>query len=176
MASLMVWGEQNYRQAKRARLPSSSTVLKSYCFLTSACENICYRSRPPRAQPSPLPFMNSASPSIVIIPGVVALLLCLLFTYLYQQSRQVYFRAWQIAWACYSIYYALDAFHYYRPPAHAALFFGSLFSMAMGVSIFVSTRLTRGSLRFRWYDWALALAGTAAACIDLRSSLLETAP
>src|SRR6202044_2266311 len=120
--------------------------------------------------------MNSIATSIVIIPGVVALLLCLLFTYLYQQSRQAYFRAWQIAWACYSIYYALDAFHYFRPPALAALFLGSLFSAAMGVSIFVSTRLTRGSLRFRWYDWALALAGAAAACIDLRSRLLGTAP
>jgi len=43
--------------------------------------------------------MNSISTSIVVIPGVVALLLCLLFSYLYQQSRQLYFRAWQIAWA-----------------------------------------------------------------------------
>jgi len=119
--------------------------------------------------------MNSIATSIVIIPGVVALLLCLLFTYLYQQSRQAYFRAWQIAWACYSIHYALDAFRYYRPPAHAAFFFSSMFSVAMGVSIFVSTRLTRGSFRFRWYDWAVALAGTAAACIDLRSRLLGTA-
>src|SRR5271163_4457898 len=116
--------------------------------------------------------MNSIATSIVIIPGVVALLLCLLFTYLYQQSRQAYFRAWQIAWACYSIHYALDAFRYFRPPANAAFFLSSLFSAAMGISIFVSTRLTRESFRFRWYDWALALAGTAAAGIDLRNSLL----
>ena len=75
--------------------------------------------------------MNSISTSIVIIPGVVALLLCLLFSYLYQQSRQLYFRAWQIAWACYSIHYALDAFRYYRPPALAAFFASSLFSVAM---------------------------------------------
>src|ERR1700685_2192631 len=95
--------------------------------------------------------INSIATSIVIIPGVVAVLLCLLFTYLYQQSRQAYFRAWQIAWACYSIHYALDAFRYYYPPAPAAFFFSSLFSIAMGVSLFVSTRLTRGSLRVRWY-------------------------
>ena len=116
--------------------------------------------------------MNSIATSIVIIPGVVALLLCLLFTYLYEQSRQTYFRAWQIAWACYSIHYALDAFRYYHPPADAAFFFSSLFSAAMGVCIFVSTRLTRGPFRFRWYDWALALSGTAAACFDLRNRLL----
>jgi hypothetical protein len=54
--------------------------------------------------------MNSIATSIVIIPGVVALLLCLLVhRTCYQQSRQAYFRAWQIAWACYSIHYALDA-------------------------------------------------------------------
>src|ERR1700728_2190029 len=117
--------------------------------------------------------MNSISTSIVIIPGVVAFLLCLLFSYLYQQSRQLYFRAWQIAWACYSIHYALDAFRYFRPPAVAAFFASSLFSVAMGVSIFVSTRLTRTSFRFRWYDGALALTGTLFACLDLRTLLLS---
>ena len=115
--------------------------------------------------------MNSISTSIVIIPGVVALLLCLLFSYLYQQSRQVYFLAWQVAWACYSIHYALDALRYYRPPAQAAFFISSLFLVAMGVSIFVSTRLTRSSFRLRWYDWALTSAGTVLAGIDLRNRL-----
>jgi len=119
--------------------------------------------------------MNSVSTSIVIIPGVVALLLCLLFYYLYQQSRQVYFRAWQIAWACYSIHYGLDAYRYYRPPAAAAFFTSSLFLVAMAVSIFVSTRLTRTSFRFQWYDWVLALAGVALAFVDLRFQLLATA-
>jgi len=116
--------------------------------------------------------MSSVATSIVIIPGVVALLLCLLFWYLYQQSRQAYFLAWQIAWACYSIHYALDALRYYRPPAHAAYFASSLFSVAMAVSIFVSTRLMRGSFRWRWYDGGLALAGMAAACFDLRNRML----
>src|ERR1700691_5434323 len=43
----------------------------------------------------------------------------------------------------------------------------------MAVSIFVSTRLTRSSFRFRWYDWALALLGTVLACVDLRIHLLS---
>ncbi|MGA8270839.1 MAG: diguanylate cyclase [Candidatus Sulfotelmatobacter sp.] len=119
--------------------------------------------------------MNSISTSIVIIPGVVALLLCLLFTYLYQQSRQVYFRAWQIAWACYSIHYALDAFRYYQPPATAAFFASSLFLVAMAVSIFVSTRLTRTAFHFRWYDWVLALSGVVLACVDLRVHMFGSA-
>ncbi len=91
----------------------------------------------------------------------------MLFTYLYQQSRQAYFRAWQIAWACYSIHYALDALTYYRPPAPAAFFFSSLSSVAMAMCIFGSTRLMRGSFRFRWYDWTLAAAGVVASCVDL---------
>ncbi|MGP0073031.1 MAG: hypothetical protein ACLPWF_14000, partial [Bryobacteraceae bacterium] len=103
--------------------------------------------------------MNSIATSIVIIPGVVALLLCLVFTYLYEQSRQAYFLAWEIGWACYFIHYALDAFRYYHPPASGAFFLSSLFSVGMAVSIFVSTRLTRGSFRFRWHDWAVGAVG-----------------
>lgn len=117
--------------------------------------------------------MDSISTTIVIIPGVVALLLCLLFSYLYQQSRQLYFRAWQIAWACYTIHYALDAYRFYRPPAEAAFFASSLFSAAMAVSIFVSTRLTRTDFRFRWFDWMLAAIGVALSCIDLRLHILS---
>jgi hypothetical protein len=45
----------------------------------------------------------------------------------------------------------------------------------MAVSIFVSTRLTRASFRFRWYDWALAIAGVAAAGFDSRTYLLTGA-
>jgi diguanylate cyclase (GGDEF)-like protein len=118
--------------------------------------------------------MNNISTSIVIVPGVVALLLCALFTYLYQQSRQAYFRAWQIAWACYSIHYALDAFRYYRPPASAAFFFSSLFSVAMALCIFASTRMMRGPFRVRWYDWVLGLVGAVTSCIDLRVHLLTS--
>src|SRR6202034_828560 len=111
--------------------------------------------------------MNSLATSIVIIPGVVALLLCLLFTYLYHQSRQSYFRACQVAWACYSIHYALDALRYFRPPANAAFFLSSLFSVAMAMCIFVSTRLMRGPFRLRWYDGVLASIGVIASFVDL---------
>src|SRR6202522_348645 len=115
--------------------------------------------------------MNSVSTTIVIIPGVVALLLCLLFTYLYQQSQQVYFRAWQLAWACNSIHYALDAFRFYYPPAKIAFFGSSLCLVAMAGSIFVSTRLTRMAFRFRWFDWTLIMIGVVLACSDLRMYL-----
>jgi diguanylate cyclase (GGDEF)-like protein len=117
--------------------------------------------------------MSSVANDIVLIPGIVALLLALLFTYLYQQSRQAYFRAWQVAWVCYTIHYGLDALRFYYPPAHAAYFFSSLFSAALVVCIFISTRLMRAPLRWRWYDGALILAGTIAAGVDLRNRLLS---
>jgi diguanylate cyclase (GGDEF)-like protein len=117
--------------------------------------------------------MNSIFTSIFFIPGIVAIILCLLFTYLYQQSRQIYFRVWQVAWACYSIHYALDAFRFYRPPATIAFFISSLCLVAMAVSIFASTRMTRDSFRVRWYDWALALVGAIFVCLDLRVYVLS---
>ena len=54
--------------------------------------------------------MNSVATSVVIIPGVVSVLLFLVFTYLHEQSRQPYFRDWHMAWAAYSLHYVLDAF------------------------------------------------------------------
>ena len=51
--------------------------------------------------------MNTVATGLVLIPGVVALLVFLVFTYLHEQSRQNYFRAWQVAWAAYTLHYAL---------------------------------------------------------------------
>src|SRR6266436_8257043 len=102
--------------------------------------------------------MNTIVISTLILPGVVALLLFLVFTYLHEQSRQPYFRAWQMAWAAYPLHYVLDAFSFYRASAVAA-FASSLFLVAIALCIFVSTRLMRGPTRFRWYDAALAVAG-----------------
>ncbi len=58
--------------------------------------------------------MNSIAIGVVIVPGVVALLLFLVFTYLYEQSRQAYFRAWQLGWAAYTLHFALDAWGIFR--------------------------------------------------------------
>jgi hypothetical protein len=120
--------------------------------------------------------MNSIVTSIVIIPGVVAVLLCLLFTYLYQQSRQAYFRAWQMAWACYSIHYVLDAFRYYYPPAPAGVLFQLVVFGGNGVCIFVSTRLTRGPFRFRWYDGRWRRRNVRLACVDLADTSSRRTP
>jgi len=82
--------------------------------------------------------MNSVAISQVVIPGVVSALLFLVFTYLHEQSRQAYFRAWQLAWAAYSLHYGLDAFSFYSAASPLTYFVSSLLLFAMALCIFVS--------------------------------------
>jgi hypothetical protein len=99
--------------------------------------------------------MDRVLASIVIVPGVVALLLYLVFTYLYQQSRQAYFRAWQIGWGAYCLYYMLLAWNYYVDPSPVVFVVSSLLLVTMTMCIFISTRLMRETFRVRWYDIAV---------------------
>jgi len=111
--------------------------------------------------------------SAVLVPGVVALLLFLLFGYLYEQSRYSYFRAWQLAWAAYTLHYALDAWDAYHRPSALASFLNSLLLVAMAVCIFVSTRLMRQKFRLQWYDGTLAATGVALALWNLRLGMVQ---
>ena len=61
--------------------------------------------------------MNSVTISLLVVPAVVALLLFLVFTYLYEQTRQDYFRAWQLGWGAYTLHYILDAWSAFRNPS-----------------------------------------------------------
>lgn len=116
--------------------------------------------------------MNSVAISQVIIPGVVSALLFLVFTYLHEQSRQAYFRAWQLAWAAYSLHYALDALSFYSAASPLTYFVSSLLLIAMALCIFVSTRLMRGPYHFRWYEAAVGLVGVVLALLSLRGHIV----
>ncbi len=116
--------------------------------------------------------MNSNSNVVittVLIPGFVSVLLFLVFTYLYEQSRQPYFRAWKWAWAFYSLHYVLDTF----PSSAIAFFVGELFLVGMALCIFVSTRLMRGSSHYRWYDAVVTALGIILASLTLRGHMLN---
>ena len=115
--------------------------------------------------------MNSLAISVVVVPGIVALLLFLLFTYLYEQSRQQYFRAWQLAWAFYTLHYCLDAWIAFHQPSALVAFAGSLLLVAMTLCIFVSVRLMREKFVLRWEDVALGLAGVALAWWNVRAQI-----
>src|SRR3984957_6204903 len=108
--------------------------------------------------------MDSIAITVVIVPGLVALLLFLLFTYLHEQSRHQYFRAWQLGWAAYTLHYALDAWVASRQTSSVVSFLSSLLLMAMALCIFISTRLMgRQKFRLRWYDIAVGIGGGAVA-------------
>ncbi|HTW31057.1 MAG TPA: diguanylate cyclase [Candidatus Sulfotelmatobacter sp.] len=113
--------------------------------------------------------MNTVVIATVLIPGFVSVLLFLFFTYLYEQSRQPYFRAWQLAWAAYSLHFVLDTF----PGSSVAFFISEIFLVAMALCIFVSTRLMRGPSSFRWYDAAVGSIGVVLALLTLRGHIVE---
>src|SRR5579872_5460748 len=118
--------------------------------------------------------MDSLAINIVVVPGAVALLLFLLFTYLYEQSRQQYFRAWQLAWAFYTLHYGLDAWDalpWHKPSAMMS-FAGSLLMVAMTLCIYISTRLMREKFTIRIDDIALGACGIALAVWNLRDQMI----
>jgi diguanylate cyclase (GGDEF)-like protein len=107
--------------------------------------------------------MQSAEISLVMIPGAVALLLFLVFWYLYEHSRASYFRAWQLGWGAYCLHYLLDAWMVFRQPSAGVFFVSSLLLVGMAVCILVSTRLTEETYRWRWYDGVMIGAGVGLA-------------
>src|SRR6266478_340068 len=117
--------------------------------------------------------MNGLTTNTVIIPGIVALLLFLIFTYLYEQSRQAYFRAWQLGWAAYSLHFGLEAWNAYNTPSAGVYLAGSLLVVTMALCLFVSTRLMREGFRLRWYDAALALVGIGLALWNVRDHMVN---
>ncbi|MGA7078369.1 MAG: diguanylate cyclase [Terriglobales bacterium] len=116
--------------------------------------------------------MNSVATGLVLIPGAVALLVLFVFTYLYEQNRHSYFRAWQLAWAAYTLHYALKAIEYSYGPSPLLSLRSSLLLVAMAISIFVSTRLMKEPFQLKWYDVALTVAGVLLALISLRAHMV----
>ena len=102
--------------------------------------------------------MQNALIGITIVPGVFALLLFLVFSYLYEQAREPYFRAWQLAWAAYCLYYALLAWSYFGENTGLAFFGSKLLFAGVAMGILISTRLVQEPYRFRWSDVIVSAA------------------
>jgi diguanylate cyclase (GGDEF)-like protein len=115
--------------------------------------------------------MNTVATGLVLIPGAVALLVFLVFTYLYEQNRHNYFRAWQLAWAAYTLHYGLKAVEYFRGASPLLSFLSSLLLVAMALCIFVSTRLMKEPFQLKWYDVALGVTGALLSYVSLRSHM-----
>src|SRR5215467_13500354 len=117
--------------------------------------------------------MGSLFISVVVVPGVVALLLFFVFTYLYEQSRQRYFRAWQMGWAAYTLHYLIDGWNTFRQPSAIIGFLASLLLMVMAYCIYLSTRVMRGKFLLRWYDIGVALAALSLVLWNVREHIVD---
>ncbi len=115
--------------------------------------------------------MNSLATGLVLIPGAVALLVLLVFTYLYEQNRHSYFRAWQLAWAAFTLHYALKAVERYSGASPLLFLLSSLLLVGMAICIFVSTRLMKEPFQLKWYDVALTATGVLLAAAGLRAHM-----
>jgi len=104
--------------------------------------------------------MDSIFVGIILVPGVTAFLLLLIFTYLYQQSRETYFRAWQVGWASLTLYYASVGVLYTGHDGVGFFIVTRLFQLLTVLAILVSSQVTDGE-RFKptWYDWAIGGGG-----------------
>jgi diguanylate cyclase (GGDEF)-like protein len=121
--------------------------------------------------------MNSFAISQIALPAVVPLLLFLVFTYLHEQSRQPYFRAWQLGWAAYTLQSGVGAWSKAWGSTVLELT-ASLLLVGMALCILVSTRLTRRltssermeAFRLRWYELLVAGICVGLAIWDQRLS------
>src|SRR5260370_37723389 len=109
--------------------------------------------------------MHSVATGLVLVPGAVALLVLLVFTYLDEQNRRNYFRAWQLAWAAYTLHYAVKAVEHFYGVSAILYLLSSLLLVAMATCIFVSTRLMKEPFQLKWYDVALVFTGILLAYI-----------
>jgi diguanylate cyclase (GGDEF)-like protein len=119
--------------------------------------------------------MNDVLVGMVLVPGVFALLLFLVFSYLYEQTRETYFRAWQIGWGAYCVQYVLLGLYFSHHAAAAAFLLARLLLVGTGLCIFVSRRLLHEPFRVYRHDLGLAAAGVALALWDLGAHFARAA-
>ncbi len=103
----------------------------------------------------------------------MALLLFLVFTYLYEQSRQPISAPGNWPGRRTRCTIALDAWNTYHGPSAWLFLASSLLLVAMALCIFVSTRLMREPFRLHWYDVAIGVAGIGLTLWNLRSHMVQ---
>jgi diguanylate cyclase (GGDEF)-like protein len=109
--------------------------------------------------------------SAVFIPATVSLLLFLVFTYLYEQSQQPYFRAWQIAWTVYTLHYFFSGWNSYFANSAIAAFISATLLGSTAICLVISTRLLRKKFTLRWHDVVLFLVVLGLAYLNVRRQM-----
>ena len=105
----------------------------------------------------------------ILVPGIAAVVLFALFTYLHNQTREAYFRAWQLGWAAYVLYFGLAAWNTLGQATALSLWAVKLCFLTTALAIFVSLRVIKQPLHLHWYDFVLAGAGVLWSLLDARS-------
>jgi diguanylate cyclase (GGDEF)-like protein len=105
--------------------------------------------------------MESIPIGILAVPSIAALLLFAVFSYLYFQTREPYFRAWQFAWAAYCGYWALVLWNFFEGWTLPTAWLARLLLAATALCIFVSTRLLKVAYRVSVWDSVLAVIAAA---------------
>ncbi len=100
--------------------------------------------------------MENVFIGIVIVPGIFALLFFSIFSYLYRQAREPYFRAWQVAWGAYCLQYAVLAWTFFGHESAVSYFASKILFCCVAAAIFVSTRLVQEEYRLHWSDAVVA--------------------
>ncbi|HUQ49491.1 MAG TPA: diguanylate cyclase [Terriglobales bacterium] len=118
---------------------------------------------------------------IVIVPGALALVLFVVFTYLYRQIREPYFRAWQLGWAAYTVSYGLLCVYVLgdiRQQFAGVLLLGAskIFYALLVGSILISTRLVSKSYKFQWHDAVINGGLILWVCVTAAESVRQQAP
>ncbi len=120
--------------------------------------------------------MNNVLVGIVIIPGVIALLLLAVFSFLYRQTRDPYFRAWQWGWFAYSAHYVFQAWNFYVQRNLATAWLADFSLGVMAWSVLRSTRLVRQRQPLRWFDAALLGAAAGWSTVDALFGTMSAVP
>lgn len=113
--------------------------------------------------------MDSILVGTVVVPGLTALLVFFIFTYLYNQSHATFFRAWQWGWALYVCYFTLTLWNLTGANA-VTLWLAKMTLLGAALCAFVSLRLFRGEFQLRWYDYVLVLLGMAWAALNVAAT------
>ena len=101
---------------------------------------------------------------MIVVPGITALLLLLIFAYLYQQSRATYFLVWQAGWAAFCSSFVLLGVVFTAYPRPSIFFLATLLQIATAFAVFLSLRFVSDQrFRLHWYDFAIAAIGVATA-------------
>jgi diguanylate cyclase (GGDEF)-like protein len=101
--------------------------------------------------------MENIPIGILAVPSIAALLLFAVFSYLYLQTREPYFRAWQFGWAAYCGYYALILWNYFEGKTLPTAWLARVLLAGTALCIFVSTRLLKNAYCVSVWDSVLAV-------------------